>query len=63
MKEDGSLDIDLIDATLPDEIKKHGGMETVKKCKDTKGDDLCDTAYKLMSCFQKENPTLTSMFE
>ena len=63
MREDGSLDLDLIEATMPDEIKKHGGLETVHKCKHIKEDDLCETAYKIMVCFQKENPELTALFE
>lgn len=63
MNEDGVLDVELIEATMPDELKKHGGVETVKKCSHIKEDDMCETAYKLILCFQKENPELTALFE
>ncbi|KAK6642898.1 hypothetical protein RUM43_004400 [Polyplax serrata] len=63
LNEDGVLDVELIEATMPDELKKHGGVETVKKCSHIKEDDMCETAYKLILCFQKENPELTALFE
>lgn len=63
MTEDGDLDMDLIEGTMPEELKQHGGLETVKKCKHIKESDMCDTAYKLIMCFQTEDPSLASLFE
>lgn len=63
MRDDGSMDLDMIEASLPEELKAHGAMDTMKQCLPTPGKDLCQTAYDMIVCVYKTNPDLARLFD
>ncbi|KAL1116679.1 hypothetical protein AAG570_005151 [Ranatra chinensis] len=57
ISEDGELDAEAIAAVLPDEVHE-AGTKMINSCKDTKGDDTCDMAYKFNVCMHAVDPKL-----
>nr|ATO59033.1 odorant binding protein 6 [Schistocerca gregaria] len=55
MSDDGVFDADTAIAMLPDNLKDVAS-KALTACKDEKGSDACDTAFKINQCLFKQAP-------
>lgn len=63
MTDEGKLDMDLIEASIPEELKQHGALEAIKSCQHITTPDHCETAFQMIKCLHKQNEKLSAMFE
>ncbi|XP_011499312.1 PREDICTED: pheromone-binding protein-related protein 6 [Ceratosolen solmsi marchali] len=52
----GHIDFDKLSTRIPDSFKDHG-TEMIEKCRHITGTNPCDSAFNIVQCFQKVNPS------
>nr|USF20779.1 odorant-binding protein [Lasioderma serricorne] len=45
------LKLDYIKSKIPEGVDRKKALDVIEKCKDTKGTDACDKAFKLHKCY------------
>ncbi|RZB40462.1 PBP GOBP domain containing protein [Asbolus verrucosus] len=57
MNQEGQLQVDVLKANAPKNMKKDEGFKLFVACKDKKGGSVDETAYLLYKCFWEQSPS------